>query len=145
MSYKCISTNTFCRLLTQDDTDQRGRWKNTRRIQDTYTDVNVGYIDAKVGAAMCKGGAITYQRNPSCGITDDWILTYVVPNMLARGFNRQVCLVLGRAVLWCMFEERHAGRFEPDKVEPVMAAYRDLGERNRLPQGENPVLVSVLM
>lgn len=84
----------------KDDTDYRGRWKNTRRQHETYADTSLAYVDAKVAAALCKGGVIAYLVDPGSGITDEWILQHVVPNLMRHGIELQVCKVLGRAMLW---------------------------------------------
>ena len=122
-------------------TNLRARWKvRDRGTQDTYCDPTLSYEDAKVAAACCKGGPITYQVIQSSGITEDWILTYVVPN-ISREFGRNVALVLGAALLWRIFDE------DEKKVVPlqiktrVIAAYNDLRAQHRgtLLEGENPV------
>jgi hypothetical protein len=92
------------RVLIQDDTDYRGRWKNSRRQHETYADTSIAYVDAKVAAAMCKGGVIAYLIDEISGVTDAWILEHVVPNMVNHGIDHQVCKVLGRAVLWRLFD-----------------------------------------
>jgi hypothetical protein len=43
------------------------------------------------------------------GISDNWILQYVVQR-IASHFPRAVALVLGRALLWLVFEDRNAAR-----------------------------------
>ena len=68
--------------ILQDEINHRGRWKNTRHIQDVYTDVNLPYIDAKVASVMCKGGAVAYIVNDASGISEEWILEHIVPNMV---------------------------------------------------------------
>ena len=74
----------------QDDTDYRGRWKNSRQQHETYADTNIAYVDAKVAAAMCKGGKLVYEVDPLSGVTDNWILDNVVPNMVTHGLMCQV-------------------------------------------------------
>ena len=78
---------TIFSCLFQDDTDYRGCWKNSRRQQDTYTNTTIFYVDAKVAASMCKSGAITYVVDEESGVTDEWILDHVVPNMVRSGIN----------------------------------------------------------
>ena len=86
---------------SRDDTDHRGRWKGTDRQQDTYTDTTIPFVDAKVAAALCTGGPIAYLVREGSGVTDEWILDHVVPHTnAAKEVPRQVCLVLGRALLW---------------------------------------------
>ena len=101
--------------------------------------MTIPYVDAKVAAKLCKGGAITYQHVDGSGITDDWILQHVVPNM-RNHLEREVCIVFGRALLWrIFFEQRHGGFVHNSIVERMMEAYRDLGERSSLGESENPI------
>lgn len=117
----------------------RGRWKNTRRIQDVYTDVNLPYVDARVASIMCRGGAIAYVLNEDSGISNDWLIDHIVPHMAAYGIDSHVCLVLARALLWALFDETQALRIPEPRRQQMMHAYNSLGERNRVPAGENPV------
>ncbi len=64
--------------------------------------MTIPYVDAKVAAKLGKGGAITYQHVDGSGITDDWILQHVVPNM-RNHLEREVCIVFGHALLWRIF------------------------------------------
>ena len=60
------------------------------------------------------------------GITDDWILQNVVPN-IARKFPRQVAIVLGKAFLWAMYDDgfkrENHGLIKPSIFERVTAAF----------------------
>ena len=87
-------------ILFLDDYDYCGCWKTSGHMHETYTDVKIAFVDAKVVSAMCKGGAITHAIDDLTGISDNWILEPVVPYMVAHGMNHQVCKVLGRAVLF---------------------------------------------
>ena len=95
---------TLSHTFMQDDSDYRGRWKNSRHQHDTYTGTNIPFVDAKVAAALCKGGVVAYLIDEDSGITDQWILDYVVPNMFQTGIHCQVCLVLGHVILWRIFD-----------------------------------------
>ena len=122
---------------SKDDMDHRGRWKGDSRQQDTYADTTIPYVDAKVAAALCKGGPIVFMQKEESGITDQWILDYVVPNM-AHHLPCQACVVLGRALLWKIFHV--SGKVLPIEIRSrVMAAYDDLGENYSLEAGDNPV------
>jgi hypothetical protein len=143
---------------SKDDVDFRGRWKNSRRQQDTYADTTIPFVDAKVASALCKGGPVAHVVKEASGITDQWILDYVVPNMrgglfcpdpknapevLAVAVPVQVCIVLGRALLFKIFDsslgDKQVGGVAPQTRARVMDAYACLGGRNTLSQGENPV------
>ncbi len=143
---------------SKDEVDFRGRWKNSRRQQDTYTDTTIPFVDAKVAAALCKGGPVAYIVKDASGITNQWILDYVVPNMrqglycpdlinapteFAPAIPEQVCIILGKALLFKIFDsspgEKRVGGVAPQIRARVMDAYASLGGRNTLGQGNNPV------
>ncbi len=79
--------------------------------------------------ATMKGGPVAYIVKDASGITDQWILDYVVPsmrqglfcpnpnnalNVFAAAIPEQVCIILGRALLFKMFDrspgEKRVGR-----------------------------------
>ena len=37
-------------------------------------------------------------------ISDGWVIDHVTPNMASHGIPRQVCLVIGQAMLWRIFD-----------------------------------------
>ena len=114
---------------------------------DTYIDTAIPYVDAKAAQALAKGGAIVYCVLEASGVTDGWILAHIVPNMRAHGIQRQVCVVLGRALLWRLFDSsRDSATAIPEhKRRYMMQAYTDLGDRNTLAPGTNPVVVSTVL
>ncbi len=85
---------------SKDDVDHRGRWKGKKRQQDTYADTTIPCTDAKVAAALCRGGPVEYVIKKESGITDQWVLDYVVPSMRAAKWEgtemvpNQACIVL---------------------------------------------------
>ena len=93
-----------------------------------------------MAAALCKGGVIAYAVDESSGITNNWILDHVVPNMVSHGIDSQVCKVLGCAVLFCLFGRSGDDDFPPHRRMQIMQAYGDLGARNSLEVGCNPVI-----
>jgi hypothetical protein len=120
----------------RDDTDGRGRWKKRKRQVDTYIEPTLPYPDARVAAVLCRGGACKYVVKAGSGISDDWILEYVVPHIRMR-FSRSVALVLGRALLWAVFED--FGVYLPIALRNrIQTAYADIPGR-QLVAGENPV------
>ena len=127
---------------SKDDVDVRGRWKSTSRQQDAYADTTIPYIDGKVAAALCRGGPIAYLVKEESGVTDDWILTHVVPRT-AAAFPKKVATVFGRALLWKVFaasvSEKNSHCIPGSTFERVMQAFNDLGDRCNLAAGENPV------
>ena len=129
---------------SKDDTDCRGRWRNSQRQQETYANTTIPYVDGKVAAALCKGGPIMYEVKEPSGVTSQWILDHVTRHMVESGFPTQVCLVLGRAVLWKVFAAAHDDEGSEHCVPAglgsrVLAAYEDIGDRCTLRRGENPV------
>ena len=81
------------------------------------------YPDAKVAGKLCLGGPIKYVlRLTNSGISDDWILEHVVPNIMRR-FPCQVGLVLGQALLWACFEQGAAGTLPGLIFDRVHVAY----------------------
>lgn len=121
----------------KDEIDMRARWKHKRQ-QDTYADTILPWPDARVAVALCKGGVIHYNVKADSGITEDWILAHVVPNIMTL-FERPVSLVLGRALLWRCFDETES-IIVPDTIRNrVRAAYNDLGDTCQLMADENPI------
>ena len=128
---------------TKDDGDHRGRWKSADRQQDTYSDTTIPFVDAKAAAALCSGGPVAYLVRSGSGITDEWILDHVVPHMVDARVPPQVCVVLGRALLWKVAEQAKKPDDGHNVPRSIMArvtrALSDLGDRNSLPLGTNPV------
>ena len=129
---------------SKEDVNLRARWKSARCIQDTYADVTIPYIDGKVAASLCRGGPIAYLHKEGSGLTDDWIRTHVVPTMVASGLPVPVCTILGRAVMWKVFEKSVGDEADlhcipGEMLARVMSAYRDLGDRCGLEEQENPI------
>ena len=128
---------------SKDDTDHRGRWKGADRQQDTYTDTTIPFVNAKAGASLCRGGAIAYLTRTESGITDEWLLDHVVPNLQTADVPRQACIVLGCALMWKVVEaatKPDEGHNVPSSIMGrAMVAFKDLGDRNHLPSGTNPI------
>ena len=82
---------------------------------------------------------MAYLIDEESWITDKWILDYVVPNMFQTGIHHQVCLVLGRAILWRIVDPSGDDLVPDEHCRRVMAKYLDLGVHNLLSLGSNPV------
>jgi regulator of replication initiation timing len=118
----------------KDEKEIRGRWKSNRRIADVYDDIDLPYPDAKVAGKLCIGGPCKYSVKAGSGVTDGFILQYVVPAIATR-FPEKVSLVLGKALLWFAFsdEQEHL----PTALrERIHHAYTEIQE---LPDNVNPV------
>ena len=64
------------------------------------------------------------------GISDEWNVDHVVPNMVYGGVLRQVCIVLGRTPLWNVWEAANVdfSHSVPSSITAwVMAVIRYLG------------------
>ena len=107
-------------------------------MQDGYAEVTVPWPDAKVAAALCKGGPVHYCVKERSGISEQWIIDHVVPAIKSR-YCQSVSLVLGRALLWRIFDDADTHVAPLQIRDRVKQAYRDLGDRRLLPEGENPV------
>ena len=88
-----------------------------------------------MAAALCIGGACKYVLKESCGVTDDWLLETVAPNILLQ-FPREVALTLARPLLWAVFEPHLQGYLPDTLTERVRSAYAFV---RRLPAAANPV------
>ena len=123
---------------SRDETDWRARWKKTKHMQDGYAEVTVPWPDAKVAAALCKGGPVHYCVKERSSTSEQWIIDHVVP-AIKSPYCRSVSLVLGRALLWRIFDDADSHVAPLQITDHVKHAYRDLGARWLLPDGENPV------
>lgn len=137
-SFRKFAVTVARRLaLSKDNVDDRARWRGGTRQQDAYNEITNSYVDARVAAALCRGGAVIYFIKAESGITNQWILEYVVPHLREK-IPEQAALVFGRAVLWRVFDAGSAP-VPPQISNRVMTAYQGLGDRNTLAEGDNPV------
>jgi hypothetical protein len=141
---KFASTKARGSGCSKDDTDLRARWKSDKRQQDAYNSVTIPYIDAKVAAVLCKGGPCTYSIKRGSGITDDWILEYVVPQ-IRKHHDRQIAIVLGKALLWKIFS--NASSCVPQMIScvpqmirnRVLNHYKDVTHSPGFESSDNPI------
>jgi hypothetical protein len=138
--------------MNDHECDYRGNWKAGRNkgggnasLQHVYTDAPLTWVDAKVASALCEGGPIVYTVKQESGICDAWILENVVPNIRKR-CSEMVSLVLGRSLLWRIFDENPTGSVTAKHgvvprciAQRVLEAYKDIGDRCSLGVGVNPV------
>lgn len=71
-------------------------------------------------------------------MSNNWLAAHVAPN-IAQVYGEGVAAVLGKALLWSIFDDVASARVPPQIFTRVMAAYNSLHARHRLPNGENPV------
>ena len=75
------------------------------------------------------GSPVAYFVCEGSSIRDAWLVNHMVPNMLRGRVQTQVCVFLGRALLWKVFEAANGnvGYSVPPSITVwVMAAIRDL-------------------
>ena len=135
---KYPSTHAQRNGCSRDDIDFRGRWKRHTRQVDTYIDVELPYPDAKVAAALCIGGACKYVIKESNGVSDSWLLQYVVPNICTE-YACDVALVLAPPLLWAVFEPTLQGYLPQSLTRRIKAAYEIIYPLQQNIDNNNPV------
>jgi len=121
--------------ISRDEKDIRGRWKSRRHVSDIYDDVELPYIDAKVGGILCIGGPCKYAIQQGSGITNDFILENVMTKARAR-VGDSVAKVLGKALLWYIMDPSSDGDIPDFLSLRVKNAYRYI---QLLPENVNPI------
>ena len=106
---------------TKDDRDTRGRWKGKARVGDRYDDVELPWPDVKVASMLCLGGPCKYVVRANSGVTDEFILRYVMPSSRQR-ISEEVSKILGTALLFFIFEDS-TNHIPEDIVTRVRNAY----------------------
>jgi len=87
----------------------------------------------------CAKGVISYEMDPLSGITENWIVEHVVPNMVSHDIPHQVCIVFGCAVLFRWFDKTGKDAVPTPMRESIKRAYHDFGARHCLEDSCNPV------
>ena len=97
---------TFARRngCSKDDVNTRGRWKRLKQMVDNYIANEIPYPDAKAAAALCIGSAIKYELKKDCGVDDEWISQYVVPEVTEKLGDKRASHILGKALLWACLD-----------------------------------------
>jgi hypothetical protein len=128
--------STHCRKngCSKDEKELRGRWKKGKRVADVYDDVDLPFPDAKVAGKLCMGGPCKYVVKEGSGVTDNFLLEYVVPHVRTR-YSDGVAKILGKALLWLIFSP-HSDYLPQALRDRVQTAYSNIA---RLPAGENPI------
>ena len=101
-SFRKLAT-TLARLMgcSQDEVENRGRWRNTKRISDRYTAISLPIVDATVAGVLCIGGPCKYNIIENVAVTDDWLVGDFVPKIASK-FGNRVGAILGRSLLWAL-------------------------------------------
>ena len=97
---------TFARRngCSKDDVNTRGRWKRLKQMVDNYIANEIPYPDAKAAAALCIGSAIKYELKKDCGVDEEWISQYVVPEVTEKLGDKRAAHILGKALLWACLD-----------------------------------------
>ena len=125
------------RGMSKDDVDMRMRWVNHRRMQEIYASSTIPSVDGVVAAALCKDGPIHYHLKEYSGITDEWVCEEVSPQITAK-YGTNVGKVLGRALLWSVYDTSRSKVVPEFMKKKIKAAYDKVTNKN-LKDGENPV------
>ena len=132
------------RGILKDFIDQRARWKGRRRMQDRYADLALPWLDIKTANALCIGGAVKYKVKEGCGISDQWIAQTVAPG-IASQFNSAIAAILGKSLMWAVFDPEISSLVPASIRMRIVAAYNTLGEDARLADDQNPIEKAPLM
>jgi hypothetical protein len=133
---KYASTHSRKCGASKDEKELRGHWKKgSQRVSDVYDDVELPYPDAKVAGLLCVGGPCKYIMREDSGVTDQFILEYVTVKARTR-VGDQVALVLGKALLWYIFDPEGEDDVPTVVKQRVQNAYSHI---QVLPEGTNPV------
>lgn len=130
------------RGCTQYEVEIRGRWKAKRNGSVVHRYINPEQlpIDAKVAGVLCMGGAIMYKVKLDSNVTNEFILTHVVPsiaNLYSTDPSNQVALVLGPALLWVCHQPGLEHMVSTTVWHRIRNAYNQI--RGEHPEEYNPV------
>lgn len=130
---------------TLEEIDTRGRWKrNSDKMVTHYVDVKQEFIDGKVAAHLCVGGAVKYELVDGSGLSNNWVNEKVVPGISAF-YGREddnIGTVLGLPLLWAVFDPSQQQKVPGWLIAKVMADYEFV---KLLADGTNPVRKSKLV
>jgi hypothetical protein len=131
---KLASTHARKNRCSKDEKDICGRWKKGMRVSDVYDDIELPFPDAKVAGKLCIGGPCKYVIKEGSGVTDNFLLQHVVPNICTR-LPADVAKVLAKPLLWMLFSSQKT--YLPQAMrDRVSSAYNNI---RLLPAAENPV------
>ena len=119
------------------ETDTRYLWKQ-RCHKDLYDDMIIPWTDEEVVTNICKGVTSHYQVRLYSGISEDCIFTFVVSTISSK-YCRSVSLVLGRSLLWRIFDEVQHFDVQENIWRRVQNDYQDLGDSCRITDEDNLV------
>ena len=124
---------------TKDERDTRARWKGKQRVGDRYDDVELPWPDLKVAQMLCIGGACKYKITQESGVSDAFVLEFVVPNLKKR-FDNDVALIFGTALLYYVYADE-SNQVPPEIKTRVRSAMTSVSPRpNDNPVKKSPVV-----
>jgi hypothetical protein len=110
-----------------DEIENRGRWRTgTRRIVCTYINVEQQFLDCKVAATLCVGGAIKYCLVEGSGVTSTWLAEHVVPGISDYfADDPSLVFVLALPLLWMCMNDELVEKYVPLNISTrVREAYQ---------------------
>ena len=122
---------------SKDERDTRGRWKGKARVGDRYDDVELPWPDVKVAQMLCIGGPCKYTIARDSGVSDSFVLEYVVPNLRKR-FSDEVALIFGTALLYYIYADTESQ--VPDELKKRVFDARGSEAENVNPVKRIPVV-----
>lgn len=135
---KAPATHARRKGCNRDDVDHRGRWKGDKRVVDRYIHCELPYPDAKVAAALCGDGAIKYVVKEGSGITNDWIVVNVTPN-IANRMGSPIAALLGKCLLWAIMSDVPSLREHLPSLHATRVRTLFHHLQTDLQEGENPI------
>ena len=103
---KYVTTHGRTRGVPKDMMDYWARWKS-KRIQESYTDTVLPWLDFKAASMLCFGGICKYKLKDSVNISDEWLAHHICPG-IQQCFGLRVAAILAKPLLWtCMDEAQH--------------------------------------
>eukprot|EP00957_Ditylum_brightwellii_P021879 1649911-Ditylum_brightwellii.AAC.1 len=89
--------------------------------------------------ALCDGSPCAYKLKEGSGVADVWISKYDCPS-IRRVYGKGITTLLGKAVLWEIFESNHKHLVPQAWRHLVVAHYNKIPSHHHLSDGENPVV-----
>jgi len=121
---------------SRDDVNARGR-RQQKTVVDRYIDMSLPYPDAKVAAVLAIGGPVRYRCKNGSNISDAFLRSHVVPNMIqSQHINEGVSMVLALPLLWSALDPGMENYMPGWLRGRIVAAYATV---RQLPEGGNPV------
>ena len=95
------------------------------------------FLDAKVAAKLCIGGPCKYVVKENSGITNDWLLHNLVPNIHNR-VSDGIAVILAKSLLWfALCGIQNETDIPQGMTNCIRTSYAAL--QNDLEEGENPM------